>query len=52
MREIHGHAGAVMRGSPIPVPDHGLPASLQLVAPHGREELLLPTAAAVEAALN
>jgi len=44
-------AGAPCTAQPVPVPNSKLPASLQLVGPMGSEELLLPTAALVEAAV-
>jgi amidase len=44
-------AGTPATAQPVPVPGSPLPASLQLVGPPGGEELLLPTAALVEAAL-
>jgi amidase len=37
---------------PVPMPGHPIPASLQLVAPAGGEELLLATAAHIEEALQ
>jgi amidase len=45
-------AGVPATAQPIPVAGAPLPASLQLVGPHGGEERLLPTAALVEAALG
>ena len=45
-------AGAPCTAQPVPVPGSGLPASLQLVGPMGGEELLLPTAALVEATVG
>jgi amidase len=45
-------AGVPCTAQPVPVPGSGLPASLQLVGPRRSEELLLPTAARVEAALG
>jgi amidase len=44
-------AGAPCTAQPVPVPNGSLPASLQLVGPHNGEELLLATAAHVEAAV-
>lgn len=44
-------AGTPCTAQPIPVKGSPLPASLQLVGPLGSEELLIPTAARVEAAL-
>lgn len=43
-------AGVPATAQPVPVAGIGLPASLQLVGPHNSEELLLATAAVVEAA--
>jgi amidase len=43
-------AGVPCTAQPVPIDSRRLPASLQLVGPHGSEELLLPTAAVVEAA--
>jgi amidase len=45
-------AGAPATAQPVPVPGSALPASLQLVGPRNGEELLLPTAARIEAALS
>ena len=45
-------AGVPCTAQPVPVAGSALPASLQLVGPLGGEELLLPTAARVEAARN
>lgn len=45
-------AGTPASAQPVPVPGGTLPASLQLVAPHGGEELLVTTAQAVEDALR
>jgi amidase len=45
-------AGAPCTAQPVPVRGARLPASLQLVGPHHGEELLLSTAAVVEAALR
>lgn len=45
-------AGAPCTAQPVPVPGSRFPASLQFVGPLGGEELLLPTAARVEAALE
>jgi amidase len=44
-------AGVPCVAQPVAVAGSGLPASLQLVGPMGSEELLLPTASRVEAAL-
>ena len=44
-------AGTPCTAQPVPVKGSRLPASLQLVGPLGSEELLLPTAASVEAAI-
>jgi amidase len=44
-------AGVPATAQPVPAAGSRLPASLQLVGPVGGEELLLPTAARVEAAL-
>jgi amidase len=44
-------AGAPCTAQPVPMHGSSLPASLQLVGPLGGEELLLPTARAVEAAV-
>jgi Asp-tRNA(Asn)/Glu-tRNA(Gln) amidotransferase A subunit family amidase len=55
--DITGHvapfnaAGVPCSAQPVPVAGGRLPASLQLVGPHGAEELLLTTAALVEAAI-
>jgi amidase len=43
-------AGTPASAQPVPIPGSAVPASLQLVGPHGGEELLLATAARVEAA--
>jgi amidase len=43
-------AGVPCTAQPVPAANSALPASLQLVGPLGSEELLLPTAARVEAA--
>ena len=45
-------AGSPCTAQPVPVAGNRLPASLQLVGPLGSEELLLPTAALVEAAIG
>src|SRR3954463_9269572 len=45
-------AGVPATAQPVPVPGTELPASLQLVGPHGGEELLVATAAVVEAAVR
>ena len=45
-------AGTPCTAQPIPVPRSELPGSLQLVGPLGGEELLLSTAAVVEAAIS
>ena len=45
-------AGTPCTAQPVPLPGRHVPASLQLVAPHGGEELLVTTAAHVEAALQ
>jgi amidase len=45
-------AGVPATAQPIPAAGSRLPASLQLVGPRGGEELLLPTAALVEAAVR
>ena len=45
-------AGIPGTAQPVPVAGGRLPASLQLVGPHGSEELLLTTAQRVEAALG
>lgn len=44
-------AGTPCTAQPVPVPGGRLPASLQLVGPHGGEEILLSTAAMVEASI-
>jgi amidase len=44
-------AGVPAIAVPVPVPGSRIPASLQLVGPLGSEELLIPTAAVVEAAV-
>jgi amidase len=44
-------AGVPCTAQPVPVQGGPLPASLQLVGPLGSEELLIPTAAVVEAAV-
>jgi amidase len=44
-------AGTPASAQPVPVGGSPVPASLQLVGPHGGEELLLATAARLEAAL-
>jgi amidase len=49
---VFNAAGVPCTAQPVPVAGAALPASLQLVGPRGAEELLLPTAARVEAALN
>jgi amidase len=43
-------AGVPATAQPVPTPGHRTPASLQLVGPAGGEELLVATAAVVEAA--
>jgi len=48
---IFNGAGTPCTAQPIPVKGSALPASLQLVGPHSAEELLIPTAARIEAAL-
>ena len=48
---IFNGAGTPCTAQPVPVKGTPLPASLQLVGPHGSEELLIPTAARIEAAL-
>ena len=48
---IFNLAGVPCTAQPVPATGSAIPASLQLVGPAGAEELLLPTAAAVEAAL-
>ena len=45
-------AGVPAIAQPLPVAGAVLPASLQLVGPHGGEELLIPTAARIEAAVR
>lgn len=45
-------AGTPCTAQPIPIPDGDLPGSLQLVGPLGGEDLLLSTAAVVEAAIT
>src|SRR5436305_1421151 len=45
-------AGVPATAQPVPAPGHRLPASLQLVGPLGSEELLVATAAKVEAAVR
>jgi amidase len=45
-------AGLPASAQPVPAAGSRLPASLQLVGPRGSEELLLPTAARVEAAVR
>jgi amidase len=49
---IFNGAGTPCTAQPIPVKGSALPASLQLVGKHGDEELLLPTATVVEAAVR
>jgi amidase len=49
---IFNAAGTPCTAQPIPVKGSHLPASLQLVGPLRSEELLIPTAARVEAALR
>jgi amidase len=44
-------AGTPCTAQPVPVKGSSVPASLQLVGPLGSEELLIPTAAIVEAAV-
>ncbi|HVW32838.1 MAG TPA: amidase [Acidimicrobiia bacterium] len=44
-------AGLPCTAQPVPAAGHRLPASLQLVGPPNAEELLLPTAALIEAAV-
>ncbi|MBJ7595415.1 MAG: amidase [Candidatus Dormibacteraeota bacterium] len=44
-------AGTPCTAQPVPLGSSRVPASLQLVGPPGAEELLLPTAAAVESAV-
>ena len=44
-------AGTPCTAQPVPVAGGALPASLQLVGPLGGEEILLPTAQLVEAAV-
>jgi amidase len=48
---VFNAAGVPCTAQPVPVGRGGIPASLQLVGPLGAEELLLPTAARVEAAV-
>ena len=48
---VFNAAGVPCTAQPVPVVGNALPASLQLVGPSNAEELLLPTAARVEAAL-
>jgi amidase len=56
--DITGHvapfnaAGVPCSAQPVPVAGGRLPGSLELVGPHGAEELLLTTAAVVEAAIG
>lgn len=45
-------AGTPCCAQPVPVAGSALPASLQLVAPWGREDLLIRTAAEIEAAMH
>ena len=45
-------AGVPCTAQPVPVANSILPASLQLVGPLGGEEVLLPTAERIEAAIN
>lgn len=45
-------AGVPATAQPVPAAGVGLPASLQLVGPHESEELLLATAALIEAAVG
>jgi amidase len=45
-------AGVPATAQPIPLPGSHVPASLQLIGPLGSEELLLPTAAHVEAGVH
>ncbi|HLW16451.1 MAG TPA: amidase [Actinomycetota bacterium] len=47
---IFNAAGTPCTAQPVPMKGSRLPTSLQLVGPHGAEELLIPTAARVEAA--
>jgi len=49
---IFNGAGTPCTAQPIPVKGSNLPASLQLVGPIGGEELLIPTAARIEAAIR
>ena len=49
---IFNAAGTPCTAQPIPVKGSPLPASLQLVGPRGADELLIPTAARVEAAVR
>lgn len=46
---LSGHPAIVL---PVPRPDGGLPASLQLFATHDAEDLLVTTAAVIEASLG
>ena len=45
-------AGVPCSAQPVPCPGSAVPASLQLVGPHGAEERLVATAALIEAALS
>ena len=45
-------AGVPATAQPVPVQGQPLPASLQLVGPHGHEELLVTTAQRVEQSLD
>jgi amidase len=47
---VFNAAGVPCTAQPVPAAGSALPASLQLVGPRNSEELLLPTAARVEAA--
>jgi amidase len=49
---VFNAAGVPCTAQPVPIAGGALPASLQLVGPRGAEELLLPTAARVEAAFG
>ncbi len=49
---VFNAAGAPCTAQPVPVGGHALPASLQLVAPLGGEELLVTTALQVEGAIR
>ena len=49
---VFNAAGAPCTAQPVPVRGHALPASLQLVGPLGREELLVTTAQQVEDAVR